>query len=97
MDGYRWSETSIVRFDDKREFREKPEFGNAHVVFNHGSEWGNEHVDEYNALDFPNGTIDHLAKYTEEKTSIPQTVAKIGIIVGGIMIAKKISDFLEDK
>ena len=82
----RWMETSIIRTDGLEEFREKPEFGNRHAIFQPGSDWGEIHYDKYNALDFPNGTLDHLAKYTEEKTNIPEKLAKGGLIVGGLLV-----------
>ncbi|MEX0862171.1 hypothetical protein [Nitrosopumilus sp.] len=80
-----WSETSIIRTDGLEEFREKPEFGNRHAIFQPNLNWGEIHYDEHNALDFPNGTLDHLAKYTEEKTGIPEKWAKGGLILGGVL------------
>jgi len=82
----RWTETSIIRSDGLEEFREKPEYGNRHAIFEPGADWGEIHFDEHNALDFPNGTIDHLAKYTEEKTDIPEKWAKAGIVIGGLAL-----------
>lgn len=82
----RWTGTSIIRSDDLEEFREKPEYGNRHAIFEPGADWGEIHYDEYNALDFPNGTLDHLAKYTEEKTNIPEKWAKGGLILGGLLV-----------
>lgn len=93
----RWEDTSFARFDSKLEFREKPKFGNRHAVFNNGSEWGEVHFDEYNALDFPKGTVDHLAKYTEEKTSIPKELAKVVLVAGGIYAGYKILKFLGEE
>jgi len=92
----RWTETSFLRSDGKREFREKPEFGNSHVVFFPNSEWGEEHIDQYNALDFPSGTVDHLAKYTEEKTGVPQTIAGAIIVLGGLILGAKLLQFMEE-
>ena len=74
----RWTDTSIVRLDGKLESREKPQYGNRHAVFNKGSEWCEVHIDEHNVLEFPIGTVDHLAKYMEEKTSLPREIAKVG-------------------
>jgi len=93
----RWTDTSIVRLDNKLEFREKPQYGNRHAVFNKGSEWGEVHIDEHNALEFPNGTADHLAKYTEEKTSLPKEIAKVGIVLGGLFVGYKVLKFLGDE
>ena len=92
----RWTETSIVRGDGKREFRERPKYGSRHVVFLINSEWGEAHVDEFNALDFPNGTVNHLSKYTEEKTGIPEVIAKGAIILGGLFVGAKLLQYLED-
>ena len=92
----RWTNTSFARFDGKIEFRELPKFGNSHVVFDKNSEWGEEHLDQYNALDFPSGTVDHLAKYTEEKTGIPETIAAGAIVVGGLIIGSKLLQYLEE-
>jgi len=97
MTNDRWMNTSFARFDDKIEFRERPQFGNTHVVFPKDSEWGEEHIDTYNALDFPSGTVDHLAKYSEEKTGIPETIARGVIVVGGLILGAKLLQYLEDE
>ena len=81
----RWVETTILRNDGLEEFREKPQYGNRHAVFEQGSDWGEIHYDKHNALDFPIGTTNHLAKYIEEKTGIAENRVKTGIIVGGII------------
>ena len=94
--GEQWYDTSIVRTDGREEFREKPGFRDLHAIFVKGSEWGEVHVDEHNALDFPNGTINHLSKYTEEKTGIPETIAKGVIILGGLFVGAKLLHHLED-
>ena len=91
-----WINTSFSRLDGKIEFRERPQFGNTHVIFPKDSEWGEEHIDKYNALDFPTGTVDHLAKYTEEKTNIPETIAGGLIVVGGLILGAKLLQYLED-
>jgi len=93
-----WVDTSFARFDGRQEFREKPQYGNRHAIFNPGSDWGEVEVDEYNAADFPNGTLNHLSKYTEEKTAIPQEIAKVGIVLGaGYVLYKLIKYFGENK
>lgn|SRR5690242_19394659 len=86
----RWINTSYLRTDNKEEFRERKEFGNRHAVFMKGSEWGEVHYDEYNATDFPTGTVNHAAKYTEEKTGIPQGLATAGIVLGAGYVGYKI-------
>ena len=97
MNPEQWAETTIVRLDGKREFRERPKYGNRHVVFLNDSEWGEVHVDEHNALDFPTGTVNHLSKYTEEKTSIPQNIAKFGIVIGVILVGAEILQTLGER
>jgi len=92
----RWIDTSFARGDGKLEFRERPRYGNRHAAFSKGAVWGEIHIDEHNALDFPDGTVNHLAKYTEEKTSIPQDIAKLGIILGGLFAGYKLLKFLEE-
>lgn len=49
-----WVNTSIFRWDGKEDYRQFPEHGNGHVVFEPSQEWGDLHYDQYNALDFPN-------------------------------------------
>ena len=79
----RWIDTSYLRTDDKEEFRERKEFGSRHVVFDKNSSLGMIHYDEFNATDFPVGTINHFSNYVEEKTGIPKiltTVLTMGIV-----------------
>ena len=78
----RWIDTSYIRTDGKEEFREKKEFGNRHAVFEKGALLGTVDYDKYNATDVPVGTIKHAAKYTEEKTGIPEGLATLGIVLG---------------
>jgi len=92
----RWSNTSFARNDGRREFREKPAYGNRHAVFNRNSSLGEVHVDDHNAIDFPTGTVNHISKYTEEKTGIPGQIAKIGIVLGGLFVGYKLLKFLEE-
>jgi hypothetical protein len=93
----RWINTSFARNDGREEFREKPEYGNLHVIFNVGSDWGEVHVDEHNPIDFPVGTVNHLAKYTEEKTSIPKEIATAGLVVVGLFVGYKLLKFLGEE
>lgn len=97
MSDGRWIETSIVRLDGREEFRQRPKYGNLHAIFEKNSEWGEIHTDEHNALDFPNGTVVHLAKYTNEKTSIPEDWAKAGLVVGGLVVGAAILKYLGGK
>ena len=97
IDNVHWIETSLVRADGKQEFRERPKYGNKHAVFYPNSEWGEVHFDQHNALDFPNGTVDHLAKYTEEKANIPEQIAKVGIVLGALVVGAAVIKFLGDE
>ena len=92
-----WIETSPVRGDGKREFRERPKFGNRHAIFPINSEWGEAHIDEYNALDFPNGTVNHLAKYSEELTGIPEAIGRTVLVLGGLILGAKLLQYLEEQ
>ena len=76
----KWMDTSFFRSDGKQEFRERVNFGNRHVVFDVNSQCGEVHNDKHNVTDFPNGTLNHAALYTNEQTGIPEDVAKIGIV-----------------
>ena len=95
MNPKQWIETSPIRGDGKREFRERPKFGNRHVIFPINSEWGEVHIDEYNALDFPTGTVNHLAKYSEEQTGIPETIGRTVLVLGGLILGAKLLQYLE--
>lgn len=93
----RWINTSYLRTDGREEFREKSKFGNRHAVFEIGSEWGEVHRDEHNATDFPVGTVNHAAKYAEEKTGIPQGLVALGIVLGAGYAAYKILKYFGDE
>jgi hypothetical protein len=56
---------------------------NRHAVFETGAEWGTVHEDEHNATDFLVGTVNHLAKYTNERTGVPEGLAKLAIVLLG--------------
>lgn len=90
----RWQNTSILRSDGKEEFRELPEFGNRHAVFERNSDIGYIHIDEHNALDIPFGTIKHATKYVEEKTGIPQWLTTLAIVGIGIFALVKVGKSL---
>ena len=57
-------------------YREIEKYGNRHAKFI-DSEWLEIHWDEHNATSFPTGTINHLAKWGNEKTGIDENVLKI--------------------
>ena len=79
-----------VNGDNKEVFREKKEFGNRHAIFDLGAETGIVHVDLYNALDFPIGTVNHIAKWTNEKFGINENVARVCLYALGIYGAYKL-------
>ncbi len=79
---------------DKETFREKKEFGNRHAIFDIGVEIGEVHADVYNALDFPIGTVNHVAKWMNEKFGINETVARVGLYAIGIYGAYKIGKLI---
>jgi hypothetical protein len=63
-----WINTSGFPPDGKEHYRELKQYGNRHAIFELGAEWGSVHLDQYNATDFPSGTLNHLAKFANEKT-----------------------------
>lgn len=83
-DRTRWQNTSMLRHDDKVEYREKKEYGNRHAVFEKGSCIGDIHVDKFNATDIPVGTIRHIGKFIEEKTGMPESITSSAIAILGI-------------
>lgn len=92
-----WADTSYLRTDGKEEFRERKEFGNRHVVFENGSIWGEVHYDQYNATNFPKGTVEHASNYVEEKTGIPQGLVTLGIVLAGAYVTYKAIKFISKK
>jgi hypothetical protein len=79
-----WIDTSVFAFDGKEHFRERKEYGNRHAIFEKGASMGTVHIDEHNATDVPVGTFNHVAKYTHEKTGIPEAAAKVAL--GGLAL-----------
>lgn len=79
---------------EKIEYRELEKFGNRHAVFSDGSEWGAVHYDEFNATSFPIGTINHLAKWENEQTGLPEEVLRLVGWVGLLYAGKKVLDNL---
>ena len=84
-----WVDTSYLRLDGKLEYRERKEFGNRHVVFENDMYCGDEHIDKFNATDFPLGTINHATNYVEEKTGIPKDLVALGCIALGLFVGCK--------
>ena len=97
ISGERWLDTRFLRLDEKEEYRERPQYGNQHAIFENDSEWGYVHTDKHNATDFPNGTLDHASLYVNEQTGISETIAKIGIIAISLYGIYKLFKFLDDK
>jgi hypothetical protein len=76
MTSERWVNSAGLPPDGREHFRELKQYGNRHVVFERNTEWGQIHIDEHNATDFPVGTVNNLAKYTNEKTAPQKTWPK---------------------
>lgn len=76
----------------KTEYRELEKFGDRHALFENGSEWGIVHYDQYNATSFPEGTVNHLAKWGNEETGIDEGLLRVVGWVGLLYAGKKISD-----
>ncbi|MCZ6582026.1 MAG: hypothetical protein O6761_02500, partial [Thaumarchaeota archaeon] len=59
--------------------------GNRHAIFRKDLVYGWVHIDKYNALDFPDGTIKHLAKWGNEKTGVDEGLLRLvgwGALIG---------------
>lgn len=76
----------------KIEYRELEKFGNRHTIFEKDSEWGTVHHDQYNATSFPEGTINHLAKWGNEKMGLDEALLRLTGWVGLIYVGKKVYD-----
>lgn len=89
--GTRW--VADIRLDGKEAYRELPHFGNRHVVFGYGSDYGYVHWDQYNAISQP---ISHLAKWGNETTGISETALRLlgyGLaLYGGYKLAKYLDE-----
>ncbi len=74
-------------------YREIERFGNRHAKFV-DSEWLDVHWDEYNATSFPIGTVNHLAKWGNEKTSINEDILRVAgwraLVAVGIKLLQKL-------
>jgi len=83
---YRWMQT----WDG---YREIEKYGNRHAKLI-DNEWLDVHWDEYNATSFPEGTIDHLAHWTNEKTWINENLLRLigwgALAYAGIKLFQKL-------
>lgn len=48
------------------------------------------HHDDHNAIDFPTGTLDHAAQYTNEQTGLDEGLMKVAIAGGTIYVGYKL-------
>lgn len=89
--GTRW--IADIRLDGKEAYRELPQFGNRHVVFEGSSDFGHVHWDQYNAISQP---ISHLSKWGNEKTGINEGFLRLfgyGLaLYGGYKLAKYLDE-----
>lgn len=92
--GTRW--LGDLRLDGREGFREVESYGNRHVVFDHGAEWGYVHDDQYNATSFPAGTVNHLAKWGNEKTGIGEGLLRLvewgALLYGAYKVGKYVDE-----
>ena len=63
--------------EGKEVFRELEKYGNRHAVFEKNADFGIVHPDQYNATSFPTGTVNHVAKWTNENTGINEIAINI--------------------
>jgi len=82
-----WIDTSLFAADGREHFREKKQFGNRHAVFDKGSDRGTVHYDQYNATDFPTGTVNHLANFMSQRTGANEDLGRIAIWLAGGYLA----------
>ena len=78
----------------KTEYRELEKFGDRHAVFENDSEYGTIHYDQYNATTFPVGTVNHLAKWGNEETGLPEGLLRLLGWAGLLYAGKKLADQL---
>ena len=71
----RW--ISDIRLDGKEAYRELKKYGNGHVVFEKGAEYGEIHYDKHNATNIPVGTINHLAYHVHKKTGVSEGALRL--------------------
>lgn len=80
--------------EGKKVFRELEDYGNRHVVFEKGSQFGTVHNDQYNATTFPVGTVNHIARWANEKSGVDEVIARLAIWGLGLFAAYKIAKHL---
>ncbi len=76
-----WVNVSILSTHGMDEYRELPSCGNGfeHAIFAKNSQVGTFHLDKYNALAFPLGSVDHFAVFVSMSTGIEQSIVTIMI------------------
>jgi len=82
--------------EGKEVFRELEKYGNRHAVFDKGAEYGYIHHDQHNATSFPTGTINHLAKWANEKTGVNKGLAKLVLWGLGSFVGYKAIKYIDD-
>ncbi len=82
--------------EGKEVFRELEKYGNRHLVFDKGAEYGYIHYDQHNATSFPIGTINHLAKWANEKTGVNEGLGKLVLWGLGIYAGYKAIKYIDD-
>jgi hypothetical protein len=88
----RW--VRYINSEGKEVFREKKQFGNRHAIFEINSEIGMVHNDLYNATDVPFGTVNHIAKWSNEKFGINEDLARLLVWGIGIYATYKVGKHL---
>ena len=83
--------------EGKEVFREIEKYGNRHTVFEKNENFGIVHHDQYNATTFPTGTINHLAKWSNEKTGIDEGLARLALWGIGLYAAYKVGKHVYDR
>lgn len=83
--------------EGKEVFRELEKFGNRHTVFEKNVDYGLVHLDQYNATSFPTGTVNHVAKWTNENTGIDEGLARLALWGIGLYAAYKTGKYMYNR
>jgi len=83
--------------EGKEVFRELEKYGNRHAVFEKNADYGLVHPDQYNATSFPTGTVNHVAKWTNENTGIDEGLARLALWGIGLYAAYKAGKYVYDR